>query len=148
MSSLISNNYNISIDFIIFENAKKPFIESRIIMKEPNVEIGIFKCVKDKLVIFNQGIIVKNSFINRLIKYIYKDDILTYYFDNHIVLSIYKNNNEYKINIIDPFQKINIWSKFIKTESILSNLFQNKLFKKIDNNSKELDIIYDFIYTD
>lgn len=147
MGSLLSNYYNISIDFILFKDKNKPFLKNHLIFEEPIIRLGTFNCVKDKKIIINQGIRINDGEVYRLIKYVYKNNVLTYYFDNHIILTFYKNTllerdnkntHDFKFHIVDPCQSINFYYSFNKKDNIY--------YKKINNSSNELDIIYTFLY--
>ncbi len=142
MGTLFSNNYNYNINInthqTSLQSLNKPFINSRVIINNPYISVGTYLFNNNNSISILEGISINSNKPERLIKYVFKKDLLVYYFDNHIILEIYKLVNEIKIRFKDPSNNLDIWQIYKLTD----NLYQNK----INDNSSELDIIHTLIY--
>ena len=145
--------YELSICFNIKTNFNIPinnmFINSYKVMNEPSLELGVYDHTVNNFTWINQGISINDGPILKLNKYIYKANILSYYFEEGVILSFIKNEQEnynildwmfsknkyiLKCQILIPYKGINITKQ-------IDNIYNGK----INNCSNELDNIYTFI---
>ena len=132
MGNLIINQIN---NIIGYNNIIKKE-ESNIAKLDNNINLGIYTDKNNKEY---QGICFKNIYKNKVIFGIsFKDyNMIDLFFENDIRLLINKNDNNINIEYTDKNNSIK-YNNLIKTESL-------KNFKKISNNSDDIDLIYNLI---
>lgn len=128
----------------ICSNVSNKFINSNIIDKQYNIEIGIYTNSLEKTnspeksnTLINQGICINNQIykIKFGIMHKYDTKIVELYFENCIKLIFIKDNKKIKMIFTFGDKKI---EKYIEPNII-------KQYKKINNNSEYIDLIYELL---